>query len=315
MKKVAQTFDTLGNKYGKKDIERIGLFSEMPYMIGKGYISRVSRSPRAKGKNILAGGPKTKTGSQDCYFDKEFKRLFVGEALKGRGRKRKTTLAKYVSQKPFVPPGVPKRHACPGDWFGTFGGKVEAFGVGRKKKPPHKSQLTNLLTSPGKKGGYGYVDICFSPYPAHSIDRYGTKPKFKSYGKISHGPLVIGMHPKEYFEENPFKNPESIKPGPTYVPPKEKEKPFLPPGKIIPTGPSKLPGGCFSKFPEYKTSKYGGRLEVSKPSKAKGVFYPQRTAETSYYTCSIVNENIRFRLNIKNHDMYESSYVKHLVRD
>lgn len=29
----------LGNQYGKPDLERLGLFTEMPYMNGKGYVS------------------------------------------------------------------------------------------------------------------------------------------------------------------------------------------------------------------------------------------------------------------------------------
>lgn len=37
-----------------------------------------------KGKRMLGEGPKIKTGKQDCYFDKEFKRLFTGEAIKGK---------------------------------------------------------------------------------------------------------------------------------------------------------------------------------------------------------------------------------------
>lgn len=32
-----QTFDDIGKSHGKYDMERIGLFSEMPYMIGDKY--------------------------------------------------------------------------------------------------------------------------------------------------------------------------------------------------------------------------------------------------------------------------------------
>lgn len=54
------------------------------------------------------------------------------------------------------------------------------------------------------------------------------------------GPMVLGMHPKPYFEKNPYKDPDRFKPGPTYVPPKEKEIPLLQPGRLMPTGPGKL---------------------------------------------------------------------------
>lgn len=39
-------------------------------------------------RNILAEGPKTKTGWQDCYFDKKFKRIFEGEAIDKTKKKR-----------------------------------------------------------------------------------------------------------------------------------------------------------------------------------------------------------------------------------
>lgn len=34
---TARTFDNMGKNHGKYDMDRIGLFSEMPYMIGDKY--------------------------------------------------------------------------------------------------------------------------------------------------------------------------------------------------------------------------------------------------------------------------------------
>lgn len=34
-----------------------------------------------------------------------------------------------------------------------------------KPRPPHKPELRNILTNPGKKGTYGYVDITFNKFP------------------------------------------------------------------------------------------------------------------------------------------------------
>lgn len=67
----------------------------------------------------------------------------------------------------MVPAGYPKKHATPGDHFGTFAGIVEHFSGKPKSKPPYKRAKPNLLTSPGKKGGPGYVNICLSKYPEH----------------------------------------------------------------------------------------------------------------------------------------------------
>lgn len=39
MAKKGKTFPQLGRNFGKPDLERLGLFIEMPYMNGKGYVS------------------------------------------------------------------------------------------------------------------------------------------------------------------------------------------------------------------------------------------------------------------------------------
>lgn len=41
---MGKTAPDWGNKYGKPDIERLGLFTEMPYMNGKGYVSPFGRT-------------------------------------------------------------------------------------------------------------------------------------------------------------------------------------------------------------------------------------------------------------------------------
>lgn len=82
---------------------------------------------------------------------------------------------KNVSGVPFIPAGITKWHSTPGDHYGTFGGVIEAFGTGRdlkKKRQPYVKQKPNCLTGPGKKGGTGYANICFSKYPEHLYVEY-----------------------------------------------------------------------------------------------------------------------------------------------
>lgn len=308
----------LGHQYGKPDLERIGLFSEMAYMNGKGYVSPFPKPRNEKGRNIMGEGPKTKTAKQDCYFEKDFKRLFTGEAIKGRGRKQPPSKFKNVSEKAFTSPGELKPISTPGDYWGTFEGHVEAFSNRRRPKPPFKREPRNAITGPGKKGGCGYVNICLNPYPEHAKERYGAKAKYKEYGRILNGPMITSHYPSPYFDNNPFADPPKMKPGPTYVRPKEKPKPFISPGKLIPTGPGKRPGGCkagcFEKFPEYKPTKYITIADLQKPKKQiGGKFLPQSTADTTFYTMSVINENLRFRMNEQNQETYEPSYIKYLV--
>ncbi|RZC32631.1 Aa trans and/or DUF4586 domain containing protein [Asbolus verrucosus] len=118
-------------------------------------------------RNMYCEGRKSKNGTQHGYFEPVFKRIFSKEALRGRGRKPSPPKVKNVSERPFMPPIGFKQHSCPGDYYGTFSGIIEAFGNKRTLKPPHKSEGRNLLSNPPKKGGPGYVDICLSRYPEH----------------------------------------------------------------------------------------------------------------------------------------------------
>lgn len=74
---------------------------------------------------------------------------------------------KNVSERPFLPPIGFKKHATPGDYYGCFSGNIEAFSNKRKPRPPHKPELRNCITGPGKKGGPGYADIGLDKYPEH----------------------------------------------------------------------------------------------------------------------------------------------------
>lgn len=67
----------------------------------------------------------------------------------------------------MMPAGYPKKHSCPGDYFGCFSGRIEAFGTLKRKEPPRKKQPPNFLTNPGKKGGTGYANITLAKYPEH----------------------------------------------------------------------------------------------------------------------------------------------------
>ncbi|CAH2014079.1 unnamed protein product [Acanthoscelides obtectus] len=171
-------------------------------------------------------------------------------------------------------------------------------------------------------GGCGYADIGINPYPEHAVNRYGTRAKYKEYGRTLNGPFVSSHYPSAYFGPDPFfKDTEKFKPGPVYVPRKTKELPALPPGMIIPTGPAKWAGGCkagtFDKFPEYSHNKYYTPYEIMNPKKKVppryGPFFPQSTGEKTLFTCSIVNENIRFRCNDKTRNNFEPSYTKYLL--
>uniref|UniRef100_T1I382 Cilia-and flagella-associated protein 96 n=1 Tax=Rhodnius prolixus TaxID=13249 RepID=T1I382_RHOPR len=128
--KKRETLPEYGRHFGKYDLERWGDFAEMSYLHGISYGRfGLKLSDREKGRQMLAKFPKIKAGLQDCYFEKDLKRIFIGEAYKPLYK----TLAKeslernkkFLSPRGFLNPGFPKLHSTPGDHYGTFAGKYE----------------------------------------------------------------------------------------------------------------------------------------------------------------------------------------------
>ncbi|PSN41568.1 UPF0602 protein [Blattella germanica] len=315
---MAQKYDTeLGHRYGRPDMERIGLFAEMDYMNGKGYVSPFGggvRKEPTKGRQLFPGGSKSKCGNQDGYFQEEFQRLFENEKYSELYRillqEDLKAMKKNISKSPFVAPGETKKHSTPGDYYGTFE-KVEAFSPILKKRPPYKKEPPNLLSNPAKKGGPGYVDITLSKYPEHSVDFYDASrlkqaKEYEIYKKgFKAGPFYPGRCPQPYFDPNPFLDEN---PGPTYVRPKEKS--FKSKGGYwYPSSPAKKDGGCkagcFDKWPEHSADKYLSEAEIMrKKYRVNKVFYPQAWGK-SMQTCSVVNQKVDICVNQKNFRTYE----------
>ncbi|KAK9880851.1 hypothetical protein WA026_013176 [Henosepilachna vigintioctopunctata] len=307
-----------GFVHGRPDLERIGLFAEMPYMNGKGYVSPFARDKVTRSRGLLCPGPKILAGTQDALFDKEFRRIFEKEAIV---RGKKPPKIPNISDRPFVSTCGSKLHASPGDYFGCFSGNIAAFspkikpGIKGAKKLPEKKPF---ITNPGKKGGPGYIDITIGKYPTYEWSRYGQKPKYKEYGRNLGGPMRTVVCPQPFFDVNPYPDPSNIKKGRIYVKPKEKVygKP-LGNGIFIPTGPGKWPGGMhaggFDKFPEYKPDRYKTLYEVLKPAREPKVFYPQSRANKSFYNTSVLYQNVDFRVNVDNFRQFEPTYLKYLV--
>lgn len=311
-------------KYTKHDMERLGLFVEMPYMNGQGYVSPFPKPKIFKGRGLFPGGPKSKCGTIDGYFDDQFRRVFAGEAIK-RPLKR-DQIAKNKKPigpgggLPFVPPGCNKSHACPGDFFGTFAGRVEAFSRITRPKPKTVREPPNCLTNPAKKGGPGYAGICLSKYPIHMKDPYRQKLKGKDYGKNLGGPFVLGHYTNDYFEQNPYFEKTH---GRVYVRPKERAHAIIGDGKWIPTGPAKWQGGChagaFSRYPEHMTDR--NRAKEAKERAARrgkkgdqgpGIL-PQSMALKTLFTRSILTYNTDLRVNATNYKTYQAEYTKRML--
>ncbi len=56
----------------------------------------------------------------------------------------------------FAPSSMPKKPSGVGSYYGTLGGKVEAFSAANKPKPKYITPKKNFLVNPPKQGtGYG----------------------------------------------------------------------------------------------------------------------------------------------------------------
>ncbi|XP_022918189.1 cilia-and flagella-associated protein 96-like [Onthophagus taurus] len=305
----------LGAAFGKPDLERIGVF------IDDGHLSVKYAAQGAnyfKGKNMYPGGRKLKNGTTHGYFDTEFRRIYEGEGVNWQKKKEKG--GKPQKTLIFAPVGPAKLHSTPNDYFGCFTKGAEYFSGVEKPKPKYVHEKGNFTTRPGKKGGFGYADICLSKYPEHVPDPYTPKPKKEKKDKTGKKgpspPLILKIQPKPYFDPNPFVDP-SGKIGPTYVKPKEKIIPFRS-NCWMPNGPSKWQGGmhagCFSPFPEWIAPK----KDKKQPKRRKQapevfVFYPQSMALKTMYTTPIIPKHMDINICQDNYHTYEATYVKHLL--
>ncbi|KAK9503154.1 hypothetical protein O3M35_011782 [Rhynocoris fuscipes] len=202
--------ENFGQHFGKPDLARWGDFAEMSYLHGAPYVFPSVSKQRGVGKQMLPGFPKMKTGLQDCYFDKEFKRIFIKEgytsAYKIDAKTRMESAKHFITPQGFKYSNHTKWHSTPGDFYGTFGGIVEAFSPKQRPRKPREPEKRNALTSPGKKGSYGYADICINKYPEYiSGDKYDVKAKPIFYSKTN--PAFKGPSKPGYFDSNPYPEP------------------------------------------------------------------------------------------------------------
>lgn len=304
-----------GFTFGKPDMERIGLFAEMPYMNGKGYVSPFATAKTKNMKSLICPGHKILAGTQDGLFESQFKRIFEKEVIV---RGKKAPKGKNISERPFISCCGSKLHATPGDYFGCFSGNISAFSPKKRPEPKKPPEKLPFLTNPGKKGGPGYIDTTIGKYPTYMWSRYAQKPKYKQYGKNLAGPMRTMIYPQPFFGPDPYPDPPNVKKGRVYIKPAEKSygKP-LGTGIYIPTGPAKWPGGMhaggFEKFPSHMPERYKSVYEALKPKREPKVFYPQSMQNKSFYYTSILNQNVDFRVSQDNHAVFQPKYLKYLI--
>ncbi|XP_050424674.1 UPF0602 protein C4orf47 homolog [Adelges cooleyi] len=298
----------LGKKYGRIDMDRVGLFSEMPYLIGDKYkpVNLIDGVRDMKKSQMLPGVLKTKTGLQDAYFDPEFKRIFEKEGWHPPAGQfdlnARQNAKKNISKQNFLPAGNTKVHSTPGDYFGTFGPKLKALSTAKRPSPKKEKILPNVITAPTITRGPGYTDICLNPFPEYKPSPYDDRKQLKNVKEDKKVVPFLGGGTGGYFDKSAYFN-DDIKP--TYKKVFEikfKGTPF------IPSSPIKNVGNGFDIWPEHSADRYIdphkiGKIQSGKNNKKEnadvGKFYPQ-TRNKSFYTVSTMQRKLRSAVNNTN---------------
>eukprot|EP00112_Aurelia_sp_Birch-Aquarium-sp1_P000363 Seg1031.7 transcript_id=Seg1031.7/GoldUCD/mRNA.D3Y31 product="UPF0602 protein C4orf47-like" protein_id=Seg1031.7/GoldUCD/D3Y31 len=294
----------------RNDLNRIGLFSEMGYIsIGDPYTapnSKFFNTAANKGRQILPGGSKTKSAHQGGYFDKKFVRVMEGESYADPVSRRRQDRIKQLNRnigKAFVPSQPGKQVAGAGSHYGTFSGAIGAFSPNIRPKKAFAPTGRNFLVNPSKNGtGYGYVNVLIGKPTTHSSEPYDKakelfrKNQVDSKSKLKGGAFKLNLHPKEYFDGNPYKADRGL---PPLREPKSDKRDFKPfkqssPGKEI--GGSKA--GCFHSYPSHSEDPYVVIKNAFRTGNAgeKKIFRPSQGPK-SCPTKSVISQNVEKRIN------------------
>ncbi|XP_052814458.1 UPF0602 protein C4orf47 homolog isoform X1 [Mya arenaria] len=297
----------MGERGGKADMDRVGLFQEMGYVTindrykGKGSVQ--FNEAATKGKQVLPGGSKTRSALQAGYFTDKFGRIMEGEAftdpIKMRRQARLKESQKNIG-KSFLPSSGEKLMSGLGSHYGTLSGPISAFSPVSKPGKEKKSSSKNVITNPGKRGtGFGYVAVTIGKYPQYQGDNYDMHKDLNRKEIAAHknatkgGAFKLNMHPRAYFDGNPYNSDKLAKRSSSATLPSKKDdsKPFKP------SSPGKKPGGAkigtFDPYPKHSDDPYKVKVQrsVNVVNKSGRTFMPSQGPKTRPMV-SIINANV-----------------------
>ncbi|XP_074503933.1 cilia-and flagella-associated protein 96 isoform X1 [Sebastes fasciatus] len=270
----------------KSDMERVGVFKEMSYIsVGDKYappINRPFNESAYRSKQMQAGIAKQRCALQNGFFDKSFKRIFEREALSDPlklARQNRIQQANKNLAKAFLPCNGVKRPCGSGSYYGTLSGPVEAMSPMSVPRTAHRSPGRNVVTSPPKKGsGYSYPNVTLSKIELYASDPYNRakeeleKETAIHRSKVRDGPFQLNLHPRDYFQGNPYRSDKPRPPSHKPLPAAQRVSavPFKP------SSPSKKIGGMkagtFDTYPSHSADPYV--IRRSKPTNPEPVFRP-----------------------------------------
>ncbi|XP_029959159.1 UPF0602 protein C4orf47 homolog [Salarias fasciatus] len=270
----------------KSDMERVGVFKEMSYIsVGDTYTPAGAgpfHESAYRSRQMQAGVSRQRCALQSGFFDKSFKRIFEREALSDplkQVRQTRLQQAKKNLGKAFLPCNGAKKACGSGTYYGTLSGPIQALSPQSVPRKAESSPRRNIVTSPPKKGsGYSYPNVTLSKVELYSSDPYDRarealrREAAAHRSKLRDGPFRLNLHPREYFQKNPYRSekplPAPQRPGPPA------HRPVPVPFK--PSSPSKRIGGMkagtFDSYPSHSSDPYMVRRPQQAPPRP--AFHP-----------------------------------------
>ncbi|XP_008292509.1 cilia-and flagella-associated protein 96 [Stegastes partitus] len=292
---------------GKSDMERLGVFKEMSYIsVGDKYTPPVSspfNESAYRSRQMQAGVAAQRCALQSGFFDKSFKRIFEREALSDPlriARQQRIQQARKNLSKAFLPCNGVKTPCGSGSYYGTLSGPIEAMSPLSVTQKGHRLPGRNITTSPPKKGsGYSYPNVTLSQMELYASDPYDRatevlkKESAIHRSKLRDGPFKLNLHPRDYFQVNPYRSDKPLPPAHKPHPPAQKSSPV----PFKPSSPSKQIGGMkagtFDTYPSHSADPYV--IRRSKPANQEPVFHPAPGPKSTPVK-SIITVNVNRRV-------------------
>ncbi|KAJ3606102.1 hypothetical protein NHX12_028145, partial [Muraenolepis orangiensis] len=244
---------------------------------------------------------------QSGFFETRFQRIFEREALHEplrAARQQRLLQAKRHLGKAFLPADGTKETCGSGSYYGTLSGPIKAMSSHTIPQKARSSPGRNIYTSPPKKGsGYSYPNVTLSKVELYASDRYERAKELlqreaaTNRSKFKSGPFKVHLHPKDYFNHNPYFSNQPLPPAQKPLP---ATKPFLVPFK--PSSPTKQIGGMkagtFDMYPSHSADPYTPRPKQANPGPR--TFWPTPGPKSSPIK-SIITLNVNRAVNSTNY--------------
>uniref|UniRef100_A0A3B4WYI0 Cilia-and flagella-associated protein 96 n=1 Tax=Seriola lalandi dorsalis TaxID=1841481 RepID=A0A3B4WYI0_SERLL len=298
----------------KSDMERLGVFKEMSYISsGDKYTppsSRPFNESAYRSRQMQAGVATQRCALQSGFFDKSFKRVFEREALSDPLRlaqQNRIQQAKKNLGKAFLPSNGVKKLCGSGSYYGTLSGPVEAMSPLTVTWKPHRSPGRNIISSPPKKGsGYRFMartQLHFKEISGQGL--YLNEPRCMDREAAIHrsrfrdGPFKLNLHPRDYFQVNPYHSDKPLSPAHRPVLPAQRVSavPFKPPSPNKRAGGMKA--GTFDSYPSHSADPF--IIRRPKPTVKEPLFRPAPGPKTSPVK-SIITVNV-------NRSVHSANYI------